>query len=106
MATIRIENKLSQYRAIKKGKRQGCDLLKLYNEMILRNLNHYQGSNVGGTNVSNLRYVDDTVLIADSEENLQTVLTTATVKSIEKGLQLNGKKTECMVISKQANIPI
>ena len=46
---------------------------------------------------------DDTVLIADSEQKLQSLLTTASVKSEERGLQLNAKKTECMVVSKKPN---
>ena len=74
--------------------------------MILRNLNEHQGVKVGGNNINNLRCADDTVLIADSEQKLQTLLTTTTVKCIEKGLELNVKKTECMVISKKANTQI
>ena len=57
-------------------------------------------------NINDLRYADDTVLIADSEEKLQNTLTTLTVESENKGLQLNAKKTECMVISKQTDIPV
>ena len=46
------------------------------------------------------------MLIADLEEKLQDILTTATVESENKGLQLNATKTECMVISKQSDIPV
>ena len=46
------------------------------------------------------------MLIADSEEKLQNILTTVTNESENKGLQLNAKKTECMVISKQSDIPV
>ena len=74
--------------------------------MILRNIKHHKGVRVGGNNINNLRYADDTVLIADLEENLQNILTTVTVKSESKGLQLNAKKTECMVIWKQSDIPV
>ena len=77
------------------------DLFNLYSEMILRNLNEHQGVKVGGNNINNLRYADDMVLIADSEQKLQTLLTVATVKSVEKSLELNAKKTECMVILKK-----
>ena len=48
---------------------------------------------VGGNNRNNLRYADDTVFITDSEEKLYNILTTVTVKSENKGLQLNAKKT-------------
>ncbi|GFO07284.1 catenin (cadherin-associated protein), alpha 3 [Plakobranchus ocellatus] len=56
----------------------------------------HKGVKVSGNNINNLRYADDTVLIADSEEKLQNILTTATIESENKGLQLNAKKTECM----------
>ena len=46
------------------------------------------------------------MFIADSEEKLQNILTTVRVESENKGLQLNAKKTECMVISKQSGIPV
>ena len=46
------------------------------------------------------------MLIADSKEKLQSILTTVTVESENKGLQLKARKTECMVISKQSEIPV
>ena len=46
------------------------------------------------------------MLIADSEEKLKNILTTVTAESENKGLQLDAKKTECMVISKQSVIPV
>ena len=54
--------------------------------MILRNIKLREGVRVGGNNVNNLRYADDTVSIADSEEKLQDILTTVTVESENKGL--------------------
>ena len=82
------------------------DLFNTFNEMILRNIKHHEDVRVGGNNINNLRYSDDTVLMADSEEKLQNILTTVTVESENKGLQLNAKKTECMVISKHSVIPV
>ena len=74
--------------------------------MILRNIEQHEGVKVGGHNINNLRYADDTVLIADSEEKLQNILSTVTFESENKGLQLNAKKTECMAISKQLDMPV
>ena len=54
--------------------------------MILRNIKHHEGVRVEGNNINNLRYADDTVLIAYSEEKLQNTLTTVTVESENKGL--------------------
>lgn len=54
--------------------------------MILRNIEQHEGVQVGGHNINNLRYADDTVLIADSEEKLQNILTTVTIESENKGL--------------------
>ena len=109
-ATIRIDDDCSVYKPICRGVRQGCvlspDLFNICSEIILRNLKHHEGVRVGGNNINNLRYADDTVLIADSEEKLQNILTTVAVESENKGLQLNAKKTECMVISKQSDIPV
>ena len=73
--------------------------------MILRNTKHHEGVRVGGNNINRLRYADDTVLIDDSEKKKrQNILTKVTTESEKKGLQLNAKKTECMVISKQSDV--
>ena len=56
---------------------------------------------VGGYNMNNIRYADDTVLIADNEKELQEMLDTVVRESEKKGLSLNKKKTEVMVISKK-----
>ena len=108
-AAVRIGGELSEYKLIKRGVRQGCvmspDLLNIYSEMILRNLENYPGVKINEENINNIRYADDTVLIADSEENLQRLLDITIEKSEEVGLTLNVKKTECMVISKKAIVP-
>ena len=52
-----------------------------------------------------LDYADDTVLIAESEEELQRILDITSIKSKEMGLSLNVKKTVCMVVSKKKIIP-
>ena len=109
-AAVRIEGEHSEYKQIKRGVRQGCvmspDLFNIYSETILRNIEECPGLKVNGENINNIRYADDTVLIADSEKNLQLLLDTVVTESERKGLLLNVKKTECMVISKKTVNPI
>ena len=67
--------------------------------MIRRNIKHHEGVRVGGNNIKiNLRYADDTVLIADLEEKLHNNLTKVTIERENKELQMNAKKVGCMVI--------
>ncbi|GFO08077.1 RNA-directed DNA polymerase from mobile element jockey [Plakobranchus ocellatus] len=63
------------------------------------------GIKVGGQNINNLRYADDTVLIAENKEDLQKLLNIVEEESRKKGLELNSKKTEVMVISSKQESP-
>ena len=49
-------------------------LFALYTEMIMMELDGMDGFRIGGTVVNNLRYADDTVIIAESEEQLQRLI--------------------------------
>ena len=60
---------------------------------------------VGGQDITNIRYADDTVLLAKSVEDLQKLLDVVVRESELKGLSINCKKTECMVVSKKKDIP-
>ena len=60
---------------------------------------------IGGQNITNLRYADDTVLLAKSVEDLQKLLHVVVRESELKGPSVNCKKTECMVVSKKRDIP-
>ena len=53
--------------------------------------------------INNLRYADDTVLIAENEKDLQILLDIIIKESHRKGLELNCKKTEVMVVSRKAD---
>ena len=102
----KVDNDTSSFQKMKRSVRQGCvlltDLFNLYSEVIMKNLQDHPGIKVGGKNVNNLRYADDTVLIAENEKDLQALLHVIEKESLNKGLELNGKKTEVMVISRKA----
>ena len=74
------------------------DLFNYYSEMILQELKVEKGLKVGGQHITNLRYADDTVLLAKSVEDLQKLLDVVVRESELKGLSINCKKTECMVV--------
>ena len=61
------------------------------------------GISVGGRNINNIRYADDTVLIADSAEKLQTLIRALVQSSEQRGLKLNISKTKVMVVTKGNN---
>ena len=54
------------------------------------------GIKIIGRNISNLRYADDTTLMAESEEELKSLLMTVKVESEKVGLKLNIQKTKIM----------
>ena len=75
-------------------------LSNLYAEYIRRNvgLDETQaGIKIAGGNINNLRYSDDTTLMAESEEELKSLLIKVKDKSEKAGLKLNIQKTKIMV---------
>ena len=86
---------------IGKGVRQGCILspclFNFYAEYIMRNagLEEAQaGIRIAGRNINNLRYADDTTLMAESEEELKSLLVKVKEESEKVGLKLNIQKTD------------
>ena len=78
-ATVRTGHGTTDWYQIGKGVRQGCIFLpclfNLYAEYIMRDagLDEAQtGIKIAGRNINNLRYVDDTILMAENEEELRT----------------------------------
>ena len=75
-AFIRLEQLgMSEPITTSRGVRQGCVLspclFNLYTDIIFRHITEHKGIKIGGITVNNLRYADDTVLLADNEEELQ-----------------------------------
>ena len=57
------------------------------------------GINIAGRNINNLRYADDTTLVAESEEELKSLLMKVKEESEKVGLKLNIQKTKIMASS-------
>ena len=98
-ATVRTLYGATDWFTIEKGVRQGCllspCLFNLYAEHIVRNarLDELQaGIKIGGRNINNLRYADDTTLMLESEEKLKSLLMRVKEESERAGLRLNIKK--------------
>ena len=102
-ATVRTGYGITDWFQIGKGEHQGCILspclFNLYEEYIMRNagLEEAQtGVKIAGRNISNLRYVDDSTLIVESEEELKSLLMKVKEESEKVGLKLNIQKTKIM----------
>jgi len=104
-ATVRTGHGTTDLFQIGKGVRQGCMLspclFNFYAEYIMRNagLEEAQaGIKIAGRNINNLRYADDTTLMAESEE-LKSLLMKVKEESEKVGLKLNIQKTKIMAYS-------
>ena len=98
-ATVRTGHGTTDWFKIGKGVCQGCILspclFNLYAEYIMRNagLEEAQaGIKIAGRNINNLRYADDTNLMAENEEELKSLLMTVKKESEKDGLKLNIQK--------------
>ena len=105
-ATVRTGHGTTDWFQIGKGVRQGCILspcsFNLYAEYIMRNagLEEAQaGIKIAGRNIKNLRYAEDTTRMAESEEELKSLLMKVKVESEKVGLNLNIQKTKIMATS-------
>ena len=102
-ARVRTGHRTTDYFQIGKGGCQGCILslclFNLYAEYIIRTtgLNEAQaGIKIARRNINNLRYADDTTLMAESIEELKTLLMKVKEESEKIGLKLNIQKTKIM----------
>ena len=102
-ARVRTRHGTIDWFKIGKGVRQGyilspC-LFNFYAKYIMRNarLDEAQGRiKIAGKNINNLRYADDTTLMAESKEELKSLLIKVKEESENAGLKLNIQKTKIM----------
>ena len=105
-ATVRTRHGTTDWFQIRKGVRQGCILspclFNLYAEYIMRNAGLEEAQaviKIAGRNINSLRYADDTTLMAESEEELKSLLMKVKEESEKVGLKLNIQKTKIMASS-------
>ena len=100
-ATVKTGHGIIDWFQIGKGVHQGCILspclFNLYGEYIMRNAGLYEaqaGINIARSNINNLRYTDDTTLMAESKEELKSLLMKVKDQSEKAGLKLQHSKNE------------
>ena len=100
-ATVRTGQGTTDWFQIGKEGRQGCllspCLFNFYAEYIMRNagLDEAQaGIKIAGRSINNLRYADDTTFMAESEEELKSLLMKVKEESEKVGLKCNIQKTK------------
>ena len=105
-ATVRTGHGTADWFQIGKGLCQGCTLspclFNLYAEYIMRNAGLEEAQariKTAGRNIKNLRYADDTTLMAESEEELKSLLMKVKEESEKFGLKLNIQNTKVMICS-------
>ena len=102
-AAVRTGHGTTDWLQMRKGVCQGCILspclFNFYAEYIMRNAGLEEpqaGIKITGRNISNLRYAEDTTLMAESEEELKSLLMKVKEESEKVGLKLNIQKTKIM----------
>ena len=110
-ATVRTRYGTTDWFQIGKGVCQGCTLssclFNLYAEYIMRNagLDEAQaGIKTAGRNINNLRYADNTTLMAESEEELKNLLMKVKEESEKVDLKLNIQKTKIIAFSPSLHV--
>ena len=105
-ATVGTRHGTTDWFQIRKGICQGCMLspclLNLYAEYIMRNIGLEEAQaeiKIAGRNISNLRYADNTTLMAESKEEPKSLLMKVKEESEKGGLKLNIQRTKIMVCS-------
>lgn len=109
-AFVQIDNDLSQVFIVGKEVRQGCILspilFNIYGEWIIRTAKGWEGEvSIGRRKISNLRYADDTAILATTEDEMAKLLGRIEDTSARVDLKLNRGKCCLMIIDKAGFLP-
>ncbi|KAA5586618.1 hypothetical protein F3H15_37365, partial [Pseudomonas aeruginosa] len=109
---VKVENCTSALFGFGKGVRQGCILSPIlfnaYGEYIIRRacVGWEGGVTIGGTKITNLRYADDTTLLAASEIEMVNLLARIENISLLLGLKVNHSKTKVMIVDRTNSLEL
>ena len=103
-AAVRWDGEISREVTVERGVRQGCVisplLFNLYSEFMIKEaMEDVEGIGIGGFNITDLRYADDAVLVADKKKKMQKMLDRLSETCKEYGMEINVKKTKVMVMN-------
>src|SRR3989442_1660151 len=103
-AAVRWDGEVSREVGVERGVRQGCVispmLFNLYSEfMIQEAMEGVEGIGFGGVNITNLRYADDAVLVAEKRRKMQKMIDRLNTTCKAYGMEINVKKTKVMIMN-------
>ena len=105
-ATVRYENNRSEEITMKTDIRQGCILspcqFKVYKEYFTREAleDGKRIININGQNITNIKYAHDTIILAESEQQLHHMIDKLDATCEQYGMEMNGKKTITVIVEK------
>jgi hypothetical protein len=106
-AAVRWNGEMTEWFDIGQGTRQGCNIspseFNLYAEDIMRRAAEKNDSGIviGGRKIDNIRYADDTTLLATTEEECREYLKDLVEESLKSNMRINPTKTKIMVVNKE-----
>ncbi len=105
MAAVMAGREKTDWTEIKRVVRQGVccrqTCFSVNDQGAVEEVNDMDGISIGARNVNNIRYADDSVLLADPEEKLHELATVLQESCEGKGSKINARKIETMVITKK-----
>ena len=104
-AAVRWDDEVSRDVKVERGVRQGCVisplLFNLYSEFMIKDaMENEEGIKFNGINITDIRYADDAVLVADKRKKMQNMLDRLNETCKVYGMEINVKKTKLMIMNK------